>query len=83
MDGFSYAVSRTELVQIIDRMPAEACRAMHLATRQGDIATAQRLLREAAATYLTTAPAAPVAYAEAPRPNTGRTKRHTRIRSLS
>jgi hypothetical protein len=61
MDGFSYAVSRTDLARIIDAMPTDACRAMHLATRQGDIATAQRLLREAAETYFACTPAAPAA----------------------
>ena len=74
MDGFSYTVSRTDLARIIDTMPTDTCRALHLATRQGDIATAQHLLREAAETYFTTAPAAP-AVAEAPRPCTRRTKR--------
>jgi hypothetical protein len=74
MDGFSYAVSRADLARIIDAMPTDACRAMHLATRQGDIATAQHLLREAAEAYFTTAPATP-AVAEAPRHGTRRTKR--------
>ena len=59
MGAFSYDVTRHELARIIDAMPTEECRAMHLATRQGDLATAQRLLREAAATYYTSAPAAP------------------------
>jgi hypothetical protein len=61
MDGFSYTVSRADLARIIDTMPTDACRAMHLATRQGDIATAQHLLREAAATYFACTPAAPAA----------------------
>ena len=51
MDGFVYDVSRQDLVAILDAMPTSACRALHLAARQGDLATAQRLLREAAATY--------------------------------
>lgn len=59
MGAFSYDVTRQELARIIDAMPTEECRAMHLATHQGDLATAQRLLREAAATYYTSAPAAP------------------------
>jgi hypothetical protein len=61
MDGFSYAVSRHELVEIINTMPTERCRAMHIAARQGDLATAQRLLREATEQYFTAAPAAPAA----------------------
>jgi hypothetical protein len=61
MDGFSYVVSRADLARMIDAMPTDACQAMHLATRRGDIDTAQRLLREAAETYFTTAPAAPPA----------------------
>ena len=61
MDGFSYAVSRQDLTRIIDTMPMEACRALHIAAQQGDTATAQRLLREAAASYFTSAPAAPAA----------------------
>ena len=59
MDGFSYAVSRRELAEIIGTMPTEHCRAMHIAARQGDLATAQRLLREATEQYFTAAPAAP------------------------
>jgi hypothetical protein len=66
MGGFSYDVSRHDLTRIIETMPTDACRAMHLAVRQGDTVTAQRLLREAAATYFTSAPAAPAA-AVAPR----------------
>ena len=65
-DGFSYHVSRHELAQIIDAMPAETCRAMHLAVKHADLPTAQRLLREAAATYFTSAPAAPAAMPPAP-----------------
>jgi hypothetical protein len=40
-------------------MPTETCRALHIAAREGDTTTAQRLLREAAETYFTSAPAAP------------------------
>ena len=54
MDGCVYAVSRHELTAIIDAMPFESCRAMHLAACQGDRLTAQRLLREAAAAYFAT-----------------------------
>ena len=61
MDGFSYDVSRQQIAEIIDAMPTDACRAMHLAARRGDSATAQRLLREAAEMYFTTTPAAPAA----------------------
>jgi hypothetical protein len=59
MDGFSYAVSRQDLAAIIDAMPTEHCRALHIAARQGDLATAQRLLREATEQDFTAAPAAP------------------------
>lgn len=60
MGSFSYDVSRRDLTRIIEAMPADACREMHLAARAGDTATAQRLIREAAATYYAGAPAAPV-----------------------
>ena len=74
MGGFSYDVTRRDLARIIDAMPTEQCRAMHIAAREGDLATAQRLLREAAETYgrfanrpsMANAPAAPAA-AVAPR----------------
>ena len=65
-DG-SYTVSRLELAAIIDAMPSAACRAMHLAVRQGDTPTAQRLLREATQSYFASAPAAPTAIPPAPR----------------
>jgi hypothetical protein len=61
MGRFSYDVSRRDLATMIESMPLEACRAMHRAARQGDITTAQRLLREAAASYFTSTPAAPAA----------------------
>jgi hypothetical protein len=61
MGRFSSDVSRRDLATMIESMPLEACRAMHIAARQGDTTTAQRLLREAAATYFITAPAAPAA----------------------
>ncbi len=61
MNGFSYDVSRRELAAIIDALPTERCRALHLAVRQGDTALAQRLMREAAATYYAGSPAAPAA----------------------
>ena len=61
MGGFSYTVSRHELAAIIEAMPTADCRSMHLAARQGDTATAQRLLREAAAMYFACTPAAPAA----------------------
>ena len=65
MDGFSYVVSRHELAAILDAMPADACRSLHLAARAGDTATAQRLMREATASYYasasTPAPTAAVA----------------------
>jgi len=59
--SFSYDVSRQDLTRIIDAMPTETCRAMHLAARHGDTETAQRLLREAATLYYASAPAAPAA----------------------
>jgi hypothetical protein len=61
MGRFSYDVSRRDLAAIIESMPREACRAMHIAARQGDTTTAQRLLREAAANYFSSTPAAPAA----------------------
>jgi hypothetical protein len=66
MGRFSYDVSRRDLAAIIESMPMETCRAMYIAARQGDTTTAQRLLREAAATYFSSTPAAPAA-AVAPR----------------
>ena len=74
MDGFVYDVSRRDLAAIIDSMPLETCRALHIAARQGDTAKAQRLLREAAQTYFASAPAAPVATV-APRHRAGRAPR--------
>jgi hypothetical protein len=60
MGCFSYDISRRALAAIIESMPLEACRMMHIAARQGDTMTAQRLLREAATTYFaSSAPAAP------------------------
>jgi hypothetical protein len=66
MGSFSYDVSRRDLTRIIEAMPADACRAMHIAARTGDTATAQRLIREAATTYYASAPAAPAAAPMAP-----------------
>jgi hypothetical protein len=78
MGRFSYDVSRRDLVAIIESMPLEACRAMHIAARQGDTTTAQRLLCEAAATYFaSSAPAAP-AVAMAPRHSSRRQPRTPR-----
>lgn len=65
-NGLSYDLSRHELARIIEAMPTEACRAMHVAARTGDIAAAQRLIREAAASYFATTPAAPVVAPVAP-----------------
>lgn len=47
-------VSAGRLEQIVAAMPNTACGAMHQAAYQGDGATAQRLLREAAVAYLWT-----------------------------
>jgi hypothetical protein len=74
MGNFSYDVSRRDLAAIIESMPAETCRAMHIAAREGDTTTAQRLLREAAETYFTSAPAAPAATV-APRHHASRAQR--------
>lgn len=67
MGSFSYDVSRQELAAIIAAMPNETCRAMHHATREGDLITAQHLLREAAERYLTSTPAAPAVQPPFPR----------------
>jgi len=75
MGSFSYDVSRQDLAAIIESMPPERCRAMHIAARQGNLATAQRLLREAAQHYFATAPAAPAAAAVAPRHGARRPQR--------
>jgi hypothetical protein len=72
MDGFSYAVSRRDLSEIINAMPTERCRAMHIAARQGDLTTAQRLLREATEQYFTAAPAAPAVVPTVSRPRARR-----------
>jgi hypothetical protein len=61
MDGFSYTVSRHDLAAIIESMPLDACRAMHIAARTGDTTTAQHLLREATQAYFTSTPTAPAA----------------------
>lgn len=75
MGSFSYAVSRHELAAIIAAMPSETCRAMHHATREGDLSTAQHLLREAAERYLTSTPAAPAAQLPAPHYHARRSRR--------
>jgi hypothetical protein len=78
MGSFSYDVSRQDLAAIINAMPAEACRAMHTAARQGNLATAQRLLREAAEHYFATVPTVPAAAPVAPRHGAPRPQRtHT------
>lgn len=73
MGNFSYDVSRRDLTRIIEAMPADTCREMHLAARAGDTATAQRIIREAAATYYAGAPAAPAV--EPLHPSPRRTRR--------
>ena len=72
MDGFSYVVSRHELAAILDAMPTDACRSLHLAARDGDTATAARLMREATASYYANTPAPTAAVAPLHR------ARHTR-----
>jgi hypothetical protein len=75
-NGQSLSLKRHELTALIAAMPTEACRAMHVAARQGDIETAQRLLREAATAYIAATPA-PVA---APAPFASRrSRRRSRI----
>ncbi len=61
MGHFSYDVSRTQLTEIINAMPPDASHALHSAARDGDTATAQRLIREAAAIYFASTPAMPAA----------------------
>lgn len=65
-DGTSVTLSRVDLTKCIGAMSLADCRAMHQAARSGDAETAQRLLREAAERYQTSA-AAPAA-APAPLP---------------
>jgi hypothetical protein len=78
MGSFSYDVSRQDLAAIIDAMPAETCRAMHIAARQGNLAIAQQMLREAAEQYFTTVPTTPAAAPVTPRPSARRPQRtHT------
>jgi hypothetical protein len=75
-DGRSLTLTRAELAACIAAMPTEACRTMHLAVQHGDIATAQRLLREAATAYVAASPAP----APAPVPfTTRRSRRQTNI----
>jgi hypothetical protein len=66
MGGFSYVVSRTQLAEIIGAMPIDTSHMLRDATRAGDTVTAQRLIREAAAAYFTTTPAAPLCHPPAP-----------------
>jgi hypothetical protein len=78
--GASLDLSRHKLAEIIETMPAAQCREMHLAVRRDDTATAQRLLREAAAAYVVSTPAAPTATVLPC--STARKPRRTRPRSL-
>lgn len=75
MGDFVYDVSRRDLAAIIAAMPTDTCRALHLAARQGDTTTAQRLMREAAQQYFASTPAAPVAIPVAPRHSARRPRR--------
>jgi hypothetical protein len=72
MDGFVYDVSRRDLAAIIDAMPFDTCRRLYSAARTGDTATAQHLLREAAASFFASTPAAPALALEAPSRRTRR-----------
>jgi hypothetical protein len=45
-------LSASRLARIIAAMPHQECGALHRAAHQGDGATAQRMLREAAVAYL-------------------------------
>lgn len=67
IDGYSYNVSRQELTAIFEAMSTETSRALQRATQQGDLPTAQRLLREATVQYFTATPAAPAAALVTPR----------------
>src|SRR6266540_3142186 len=69
MGGFSSDVSRHDLTRIIDSMPTQVCREMHLAVGRGDTATAQRLLCAAHADPL------PLLEPNALNPATGRHQR--------
>lgn len=75
MDGFSYAVSRRQLADLLAALPADASRALYCAADAGDLPTAQRLLREAAVTYLAAPSAAPAAPPLAPAAPTTRPTR--------
>jgi hypothetical protein len=75
MGSFSYAVSRYDLAALIESMPIDTSRALHIAARTGDLVTAQRLLREAAETSFSSAPAAPAAALVAPRHSARRPQR--------
>jgi hypothetical protein len=78
MGSFSYDVSRQDLAAIIESMPPETCRAMHIAARQGNLVIAQQMLREAAEQYFSTVPTAPAAAPVAPRHGIRRPQRtHT------
>ena len=83
MGSFSYAVSRHDLTRIIESMPTETCRQMHIAARQGDTTTAQRLIREAATTYYASTPAAPAAAPMTPYTNTAPARRSIRHKPRS
>jgi hypothetical protein len=50
----SIRLSSRDLQRCIESMPKAACREMHIAARNGDVVTAQRLLREAAEAYVVT-----------------------------
>jgi hypothetical protein len=56
-DGSHVRVTTETLSQIVAGMSVVDSAAMYRAARQGDVATAQRLLREAAAAYQAAAPA--------------------------
>lgn len=74
-DGSSITFSRNDLAACLAAMSTAESRSLHLAVRQGDLATAQRLLREAAIAYQTAAAAPAVAPAPLPR-----SLRRTRVR---
>lgn len=76
-DGSHVRVTTETLAQIVAGMSVADSAAMYRAARQGDLATAQRLLREAAAAYQAAAPAptAPPAEASAPAPRPHRPPR--------
>lgn len=68
-DGSFVAVTTDSLARIVAAMPATASAALFCAARQGDLTTARRLLREAAASYQAAATPADAAPPTRPGPH--------------